>query len=75
MNGYSTMIQKYSRIPALVCALSLDRRLAIDIVAENEIEVSFFNRQLYEEFKKNPEVRTICAYFQSRAQTLFQTKW
>ena len=26
------------------------------VSAENETEISFFNRELYEEFKKNPEV-------------------
>jgi len=34
-----------------------DSRLLVDIGFENETEVSFFNRELYEVFKANPETR------------------
>ena len=35
---------------------------------ENETEVSFFNRELYEKFKLNPEVRTFWLNLVSRAE-------
>jgi len=34
-----------------------DTKVLIDIGFENETEVSFFNRKLYEAFKTNPETR------------------
>ncbi|KAI0340160.1 hypothetical protein BDW22DRAFT_1360689 [Trametopsis cervina] len=34
-----------------------DSKLLADYGFENETEVSFFNRDLYEEFKKNPETK------------------
>jgi hypothetical protein len=44
-------------------------------VAENETEVSFFNRELYEAFKANPEVglANVC-FFLLFADTI-QTRW
>jgi len=32
-------------------------KLLVDVGFENETEVSLFNRELYEEFKANPETR------------------
>ncbi|VDB88616.1 unnamed protein product [Peniophora sp. CBMAI 1063] len=34
-----------------------DSKILADIGFENETEVSFFNRELYEAFKKNPETK------------------
>lgn len=33
-----------------------------DMPTENETEVSFFNRQLYDEFKRHPEVQVTSTY-------------
>jgi hypothetical protein len=41
-----------------------------DYLAENETEISFFNRELYEEFKKNPEVRSLSICLQTCTDVL-----
>lgn len=50
-------------IYAMIHCLSLDETTSIDVTVvltfafpENETEISFFNRELYEQFKRNPEV-------------------
>ncbi|PBK96536.1 hypothetical protein ARMGADRAFT_923529 [Armillaria gallica] len=35
-----------------------DTKILADVGFENETEVSFFSRELYEQFKQNPQVRT-----------------
>lgn len=44
-------------------------------LAENETEVSFFNRELYEAFKQHPEVSLFVRRPLSFTEVLLQTKW
>ena len=53
------MTRPFSLIMASVRNSILWHTTTAHFVAENETEVSFFSRELYEEFKKNPEVSTI----------------
>jgi hypothetical protein len=55
MIGYSMTIQNHWQILVLVSSTGLTRPCT-DGVAENETEVSIFNRELYDTFKANPEV-------------------
>lgn len=62
MNGYSTMTQKRWPIWVLVMLRFLTLPTYTDKVPENETEVSFFNKLLYEQFKLNPEVSFDCIH-------------
>lgn len=59
MSGSLGMIQKLWQISVLVgVKVGLVSCHSL-LVAENETEVSFFNRSAYEIFKHNPEVRKV----------------
>ena len=56
MTGFSTMTVEFWPILGLVGLTEVFEKSCAHSKSENETEVSFFNRELYEQFKHNPTV-------------------